>query len=98
MRFALNDNLPCPDRQDPVTAQYCRWRVETGFYPRYERRYRCQRETIKQTRDVGIVVTGDFTGLNRKDTTQISIALCRALTACLPPAVSSLEACQTPAR
>ena len=98
MMFALIDNLSCPDRPDPVTAPYCRRRVETGFYPRYERRYRYLWDATEPTRSMGFVATGDVAGLNPKDTTQIPIALRRSLTACLPPAVSSLEACQTPAR
>jgi hypothetical protein len=98
MRFALTDDLPCPDRQDPVTAPYCRWRGNAGFYPRYERRNRYQWDATETTSGMGFVVTGDFAGLNPKDTTQIPIAPLTSLTAWLPPAVSSLEACQTPAR
>ena len=98
MRFALNDDPPCPDRQDPVTAPYCRWRGNADLYPRYERRNRYQWDATKTKRDMGFVVMGDFAGRNPKDATQIPIALRRPLTACLPSAVSSLEACQTPAR
>ena len=46
---------------------------------------------------MGIVVTSCVAGPYQKVTTQIPIAQLTSLTARLPPAVSSLEACQTPA-
>jgi hypothetical protein len=98
MRFALTSDIPCPDRLNPVSASYCRWCGNAGFYPRHERRNRYQWDTTEPTRDIDIVVSRDCAGLNQKDITRIPIALRSSLTVRLPPAVSSLEACQTPAR
>src|SRR5210317_545244 len=98
MRFALTACLLCPDRSDPVTTPYCRWHGYAGFYARYEQLNQCQWAATEPTRDMGIVMSRDFSDLHQKDTTQIPIARLTSLTAWLPPAVSSLEACQTPAR
>ena len=98
MRYSLTSDLPCPDRLNPVTAPYYRWRGYAGFYPRHEQRNRCQWAATEPTKDMDIVVTRDFADRNQKITTQIPIARLTSLTAWLPPAVSSHEACQTPAR
>jgi len=98
MRCSLTSDTPCPDRLNPVTVPYCRWHGYAGFYPRYEQRNRYQWAATEPTRDMDIVVTRDIADLNPKDTIQIPIARLASLTAWLPPAVSSLEACQTPAR
>jgi len=98
MRGSLTSDLPCPDRLNLVTAPYCRWHGYAGFYARHEQRNRCQWVATKPTRHMDIVVTRDCPELHQKITTQIPIARLNSLTAWLPPAVSSLEACQTPAR
>src|SRR5210317_1228424 len=97
MRFALTGYLLCPDRSDPVTAPYCRWHEYAGFYPRHEQRNHCPWAATAPTRDMDSVVMRDFADQHQRITTQIPIAQRTALTAWLPPAVSSLEACQTPA-
>ena len=66
MRFALNDDLPCTDRPDPLTAPYCQWRGNAGIYPRYERKKRYQRVAIEPTGDMNIMVTGDLPGPNQE--------------------------------
>ena len=98
MRFALTGYLLCPDRSNPVTVPYCRWHGYASFYPRHEQQNRCQWAVIESKRNKDIVVTRDFADQHQKVTTQIPIARLTSLTAWLPPAVSSLEACQTPAR
>jgi len=98
MRFALTGYLLCPDRSDPVTAPYCQWQGYARFYPRQKQRNRCQGAAIVPTRHRDIVVTRDFAVPHQKVKNQIPIARLTSLTAWLTPAVSSLEACQTPAR
>jgi hypothetical protein len=98
MRSALTSYLPCPDRSYPVTAPYCQWHEYASRYTRHERQKRCQRQKTTITRLPGVVMTGNMIHPPRKLVTLIPIALRHALTAWLPTAVSSLEACKTPAR
>ena len=98
MSFALTSYLPCPDRVNPVTASCCQW-CENGCYcTQTEPQNRCQRQTSRATKKPVISVTDDMAVLPRKLTALIPIALRCRLTAWLPPAVPSLEACKTPAR
>jgi len=53
---------------------------------------------IDTTWDIGVTLMSHFAEPYREITTQNPIALLPSLTASLHPAVSSLEACQTPAR
>jgi hypothetical protein len=98
MRFAITDNRTCTDWPETVRVPCCRWRENARRYAQTEPQNRCQRQTIGATKEPFISVTDNMDDSSRKLTTLIPIALRRSLTAWLPPAVSSLEACQTPAR
>ena len=83
---------------DPVKVPFCRWRGFALFCAYRKREIRCYWNTINPTMTVDNSVTSDFASPHRKVKTQIPIARRPSMTAELHPAVSSLEACQTPAR
>jgi len=73
--------------------------VDMHFFALAEsRKNREHWDALDPTRDMDIPVSSYFAGPYQKVTTQIPIALQPAMTAWPPPAVPSLEACQTPAR
>jgi integrase len=63
-----------------------------------ERQNRYQWNTTDPSMNIGVPMTSYFTELYRKVTTLIPIARLPSMTAWHRPAVSSLDACQTPAR
>jgi len=88
----------CKYRSVPVAVALGLWRRYVLVYPLHGRQYRRHCYTSGPTRGIGIPVTSDFTNLRRKVWVQIPIDLPSTLTVVAHPAVSSLEAYQTPAR
>ena len=84
----------CNYRPAPVATPFGRWRHIALVCSHRERENRCYWDAINTTRDIGIPVTRYFATPYRKVTTLIPITLLPSMTAWLPPAVSSLEACQ----
>jgi len=95
-------NLPlpvsCNDRSIPVAVPLGRWRQTVHFYPLRGARDWRHEVAADPPKVIGILMTSSFADLYRKVQTQIPIALSPILTTLLHPAVSSLEACKTPAR
>ena len=85
-------------RSDPVRAPCCRWQGYARFCLQRDQRNKYHWNTTDPTRGIIITVTSDIAEPYRKLTTQIPIAPLPSITVWLRPAVSSLEACQTPAR
>ena len=96
------DNLPlhasCNYRSVPVAASLSRWRRYLLFRPLHELRGWHHEHAIAPSKIIGIPATSRFTNPCQKFLTQIPIALLPILTVVPRPAVSSLEAYQTPAR
>jgi len=92
-------NLPlhasCTYRSVAVAVPFGRWRRHVRFYPL---RGLCQRYAVDRSKAIGSPMMSPFADPCRKVQTQIPIALLSILTVMLRPAVSSLEAYQTPAR
>jgi hypothetical protein len=95
-------NLPlpvsCNYRSTPVAVPLGRWHQTVHFYPLRGARDWRHGYAIDPPKVIGILMTSSFADLYRKVQTQIPIALSSILTTLLHPAVSSLEACKTPAR
>ena len=100
-------NLPLHDSctywSVAVAVPLGRWRRHVRFYPLYGLRGRCQRHAVDRPKVIGNPMTSFFADPCPKVQTQILIALLPILTAVVRPAVvrpavSSLEAYQTPAR
>ena len=85
-------------RLGPVrTSFFCCYKYVL-FCPYREQENGCHWDATDPTMNLGASVTNYFAELYRKVITQIPIAQLPSMTVCLRPAVSSLEACQTPAR
>jgi len=84
-------------RPVPVLTPFGRWHHYVLFYPRREQGNECHWNATSSTRESGIPVTSYFVTPYQKVTTLIPIALSPSMTAWQRPAVSSTEACQTPA-
>jgi hypothetical protein len=98
MSVATTGYLSCLYRSDPVRAAFCRWHRNTRFCAHRAQENKCHWHATDSARNVAIPVTRDLAKPYRKVTHQIPIARLLILTAWLRPAVSSLEACKTPAR
>jgi len=85
-------------RSVPVAVSLGRWRRYLLFYPLHVLRCWHHEYAIAPSKIIGIPAMSRFTDPCRKILTQIPIALLPILTAVPRPAVSSLEAYQTPAR
>jgi len=88
----------CNYRSAPVAVPLGRWRRYLLFHPLCRLQCRRYEYAIGPSKIIGIPITSSFTNPCRKVQTQIPIALLLILTLVIRPAVSSLEACQTPAR
>jgi len=97
MRFVITTDRPYIDRPDPVRALLCRWHRFALMSLQRDQGNKYQWDVTDPTRGIIIPATNDIAALYRKAITQIPIVLLRTMTAWLRPAVSSLEACQTPA-
>ena len=95
-------NLPlpvsCNDRSIPVAVPLGQWRQTMHFYPLRGARDWRHAVATDPPKVIGILMTSSFADPYRKASIQIPIALLPTATALLHPAVSSLEAYQTPAR
>jgi len=95
-------NLPlpvsCNYRSIPVAVPLGRWRQTVHFYRLRGARDWRHEVAADPPKVIGITMTSSFADLYRKVQTQIPIALSSILTTLLHHAVSSLEACKTPAR
>jgi hypothetical protein len=95
-------NLPqpvcCNYRSLPVAAPLGQWRHVVHFYPLRGLRDWRHAYATDPSKLIGTPITSCFAGLYRKVQTQIPIALPPTVTALPRSAVSSFEACQTPAR
>ena len=85
-------------RSNPVRTSFCYCYKYVLFCAHRERQNRCQWNTTDRSKGIGIPIVSDFVIPHRKVKTLIPIAQRPSMTACQHPAVSSLEACQTPAR
>ena len=90
--------VSCNDRSIPVAVPLGRWRQYVHFYPLRGARDWRHEVAADPPKVIGILMTSSFADLYRKVQTQIPIALHAEVTASQHPAVSSLEACKTPAR
>ena len=90
--------VSCNYRSIPVAVPLGRWRQTVHFYPLRGARDWRHAVAADPPKVIGILMTSSFADLYRKVQTQIPIALSPILTTLLHPAVSSLEACKTPAR
>jgi len=81
-----------------VRTSFCCCYKYVLFFPHHERQNRGHWDATDPTMNLGASVTNYFADLYRKVITQIPIAQLPSMAVCLRPAVSSLEACQTPAR
>ena len=88
----------CNYRPAPVVTPLGRWHQYAPFYPHREQENECHWHETDTTMNIGISVMSYFAGSYRQFTTQIPIARLTSMTAWLRPAVSSIEACKTPAR
>jgi hypothetical protein len=88
----------CNYRPVPVVTPFSRWHQYALFYPHREQGNECYWNATNPTREIDIPVTTHFATPYQKITTLILIALLPSMTAWHRPAVSSIEACQTPAR
>jgi hypothetical protein len=95
-------NIPlpvsCDDRSIPVAVPLGQRRQTVHFYPLRSARDWRHVYATDPPKVIGILMTSSFADLYQKAQTQFPIALSPILTALLHPAVSSLEAYQTPAR
>ena len=95
-------NLPlpvsCNDRSIPVAVRLGQQSQTVHFYPLRGARDWRHEVAADPPKVIGILMTSSFADLYRKVQTQIPIALSPTLTTLLHPAVSSIEACKTPAR
>jgi len=95
-------NLPlhasCTYRSVAVAVPLGRWRRHVHFYPLHGLCGRYQRYAVDRSQVIGNSITSPFADPCRKVQAQIPIALLPILTVMVRPAVSSLEAYQTPAR
>jgi len=95
-------NIPlqgaCNDRSIPVTLPLGRWHPYVHFYSLRGKRNWRHAYATDPAKVIGSLMTSRLTDLYRKVQTQIPIARSSILTALPHPAVSSLEAYQTPAR
>ena len=95
-------NLPSPAscnyRSIPAAVPLGRWRQTVHFYPLRGALHWRHEGAANPPKVIGILMTSSFADLYRNVQTQIPIALSSILTPFLHPAVSSLEACKTPAR
>ena len=98
MMVATAGYLSYSYRSNTVRVPYCWWHGFVLFCPHRKRENKCHCEATDLARNIEIPVVCDFAVLYRKVKTLIPIALLPSMTAELHPAVSSLEACQTPAR
>jgi hypothetical protein len=98
MTIATTSCLSYFYRSNPVRMSFCYCYKYVLLCAHRERQNRCQWDAIDPTKDIGVPVMSDFAEPYRKVTTLIPIALLSTLAAWHRPAVSSLEACQTPAR
>ena len=87
----------CNYRTVPVVTPFGRWHHYVLFYPHREQGNECHWKATSPTRERGIPVMSYFATPYQKVTTLIPIALSPSMTAWQRPAVSSTEACQTPA-
>jgi hypothetical protein len=85
-------------RSNSVRTSFCYCYKYVIFCAHREQQNRCQWNTTDPSKGIGIPILSDFVIPYRKVTTLIPIALLPSMTAWHRPAVSSLEACQTPAR
>jgi hypothetical protein len=85
-------------RSNTVRVPYCRQHGFAIFCPHREQENGCHWDATDPMMNMNSSVTSDFYTPHRKVKTLIPIALLPSMTAELHPAVSSLEACQTPAR
>ena len=88
----------CDYRQSPVRTPFCRWHRYARFRPGHRRQKTRHRYATDSSMAICSPLTSHFTNLCRKVWIQIPIARLATVTALLHPAVSSLEAYQTPAR
>jgi hypothetical protein len=95
-------NLPlpvsCNDRSRPVAVPLGQRPQTVHFYPLRGVRDGYHEVAADPPKVIAILMTSSFADLYQKVQTQIPIALSSILTTLLHPAVSSLEACKTPAR
>ena len=91
-------SVSCNDRSTPVAVPLGRWRQTVHFYPLRGARDLRHAVATDPLKVIGILMTSSFADLYRKVQTQIPIARHAEVTASQHPAVSSLEACKTPAR
>ena len=85
-------------RSKTVRVPYCRRHGFAIFCHHHEGENRCQGNATDPTMNRNNSMTSDFATPYRKVKTLIPIAQLSSMTTELHPAVSSLEACQTPAR
>ena len=85
-------------RSNPVRTSFFYCYKYVLFCAHRERENRCQWNITDPSKGIGIPIVSDFVIPYRKVTTLIHIALLPSMTPWHRPAVSSLEACQTPAR
>ena len=98
MTVATAGYLSYDYRSDPVRTSFCCCYQYALFCTYREKKNRCHGDTTELAKNIGIPVVSDFAVLYQKVKTLIPIALLPSMTASLRAAVSSLEACQTPAR
>jgi len=98
MKVTTDSHLYYSYRSSTVRAPFCRGYGFVIFCHDCKQENRCHWDATNPTMNMNNSVTGDFATPHRKVKTLIPIALLPSMTAELHPAVSSLEACQTPAR
>ena len=95
-------NLPlkgaCNDRSIPAALALGRWHLYVHFYSLRGGRNWRHAVATDPAKVIGSLMASRLADLYRKVQTQIPIALSPTLTPLLHPAVSSIEACKTPAR
>jgi hypothetical protein len=85
-------------RPGPVRTSFCCCYKYVLLCPYREQENGGHWDVTDPTMNLGVSATNYFSVPYRKVITQIPIAQLSSMTAWLRPAVSSLEACQTPAR
>ena len=98
MTVATTARLSYDYRSNTVRMPYCRRHGFALLCTYREQENRCYWKTTDPAMSMGFSVMSHFAAPNQKVKTQIPIARLPSLTACQHPAVSSLEACKTPAR
>ncbi len=87
----------CHYRPGPVRASFGQWHRYAHFYPFAEQQNKWYLHATSSQVGFGVPLPKRFAKPRRNDSVQIPIARLLTLTVLVYPAVSSFEACQTPA-